>query len=130
MVTITLVKPVTCKRCKGSGNVQARRVHLGIPGTCFDCDGRGRVEGDAATLAAREAARMERVAEWEAWKVWEAEHKAAGAADVLEGARALEALEPARYTKLRTAIRAGHPGVDAALLTYLAQAKAALTAQG
>lgn len=122
----TLVKPVNCKRCGGSGNVQARRVHLGIPGTCFDCDGAGRVEGDAATLAAREAQRMERVAEWEAFHAWEADRKAAGAADVLEGARALEALEPVRYAKLLKAIRAGHPGVDAALLDYLAQAKANL----
>jgi len=128
-MSATLVKPVTCKRCKGSGNVQARRVHLGVPGTCFDCDGRGRVEGDAATLAAREAERAEHVAEWRSFRAWEAERKAAGAVDVLEGARALEALEPARFEKLLKSIRAGHPGVDAALLAYLDQAKADLAAR-
>lgn len=120
-MTTTLVKPVTCKRCGGSGNLKCRREHLGVPGTCFKCDGAGVVEGDAATLrAAREAREA-------AHKAWEATPEGrrslarnAAQKHSYEAWRGLVLLEgelsgPARFERAVQSILTGHPRVMAAL---------------
>lgn len=45
-----------CRRCKQTpGFVQSRTVHLGVPGLCFECDGKGKIriptEADKAHAA-------------------------------------------------------------------------------
>lgn len=34
---------ITCSRCKGTGMTSHHVVHMGVPGTCYKCDGKGVV---------------------------------------------------------------------------------------
>lgn len=118
---VTPVKPIKCRPCRGTGNVGTRRVHLGIPGLCFSCDGRGQVEGDAATLRAR-CAETERVkARWTTAVAWFATRNPL----VREAFDVLEYEDTPRSRRALDAIAAGHPGVERALLDYLATWRAA-----
>jgi hypothetical protein len=125
MKATTLVRPVECPRCVGNGNLRCRTRHLGISGLCFQCDGKGKVEGDPATLKAiaerHEAFRLRN----RAFGRWE---RAQANRRVVEASNALRVLEPARHERLIDSIVAGHPGIEAALLAYLAQAEADLAA--
>lgn len=48
------MKTKTCGRCKGKGRVKCGVLHLGIPGLCYECDGKGVLRFlDAATVAAK-----------------------------------------------------------------------------
>jgi len=122
-----LVLPLVCGRCRGTGNVEARRVHLGAPGTCFECDGRRFVEGDANTLAAAEAARSAHTDREHTYRAWE-RRVATENRDARNGAWALMNREPERFEKLKDAIAANRP-VEEALVAYLRQAEAELSAE-
>lgn len=123
-MTVTLVKPIKCRRCRGTGNVEARRVHLGVPGLCFTCDGRGRVEGDKETLRIAKEESERRIARGRAYDLWER----TTSTDARNGAWALLRLEPVRFEKLVDSIVAGDPRVEPALIAYLREAEAKLAA--
>lgn len=123
--SVTLVKPVTCTRCKGEGYVEARREHLGISGLCFQCDGRKQVEGDQATIAARKAEEKVRTERQMAYLLWEQRHRLARTPEsdtILEGAWALMHREPERFQKLKDSLYAGRTDIEPALIAYAQQA--------
>lgn len=124
--TRPLVKPVTCRRCKNTGMVPSHVRHLGIPGLCMGCDGRGVKEGDKAELARIKAEndyamRCQHV-EDELWrtaanyKLTRDESTRAWAAH--NGLLLLKANEPERYVKAVEAHYAGDPRLAAALAAY------------
>lgn len=115
-MTATLVKPIKCRRCGGTGNVQCRRQHLGVPGLCLNCDGIGQVEGDPATLRARREEVARRKRRWDIALAWFKTRDPL----VREGFNRLEYEEFERSQKALDSIAAGHPGVERALLDYLA----------
>ena len=39
--TATSRKTRECKRCEGTGRVSSHVVYCGVPGTCFQCNGKG-----------------------------------------------------------------------------------------
>lgn len=43
----------TCPRCKGTGRKNCGVVHLGVPGLCYRCDGRGELKWVAASEVAK-----------------------------------------------------------------------------
>lgn len=47
-----------CNRCSGRGFRDCAQAHLGVPGLCFDCNGSGRYEDQAATKAAARASKI------------------------------------------------------------------------
>lgn len=47
------VKTKTCPRCKGTGRRSCGVVHLGIPGLCYRCDGRGELKWVSADQVAK-----------------------------------------------------------------------------
>jgi hypothetical protein len=107
-MTTALVKPKTCTRCKGTGHRPGfDHVRLGI---CFGCNGRGEVEGDRATLAARKARSEARSALGKA--AW------AAGPDAHLGLSLLERDEPARLDKALDSFLAGRTDVVDALVTY------------
>jgi len=115
VTTTALVKPKTCRRCKGEG-IGGWRVQFGI---CFACEGTGKVEGDPATLAAAKAARELAQAVAVSVAAWTDRNRRGGlTSPAVQGLYALDALEPERAAKARLSIHAGHPGVDAALEAY------------
>jgi hypothetical protein len=111
-----LVKPVTCRRCKGTGVVSelTRRAHLGVPGLCFKCDGSGKVEGDRETLRRQKEEAAAAEARW----AIAVEFFRAHPQEVRWGYDVLEVLEPERARKAIASIEAGHAGVAAALVAY------------
>ena len=102
-----LVKPIKCRRCKGTGEFGPSYVDFGI---CKRCSGSGVEEGDKATLQAakkfvedyRAAYQLVQVASW----------------DALMGFRKLEVDDPARFRKALASVLAGHPKVMEALAAY------------
>lgn len=73
------VKTKVCKRCGGTGRVSSPVVHCGMPGTCYNCDGRGVLRWvSAEVLTAR---RLVVYAEWLAQIESQAAHPKARIAD-------------------------------------------------
>lgn len=111
--TAQLVRPATCRRCSGTGFVDARPN----AGLCYACSGAGEVESDRAAIAARKArAELRRQLGHAAF-----EHSV----HAHYGLNLLEQNEPERLTRAMASFAAGHPGVLAALEAY---ARAARTA--
>lgn len=100
------VKPRKCRRCSGTGFVDARPNG----GRCYSCDGIGAIESDATAIAAK-AAR-------------DAGRKALGKAafaystDAHVGLNKLEADAPERLTKAIASFLAGDARVLPALEAY------------
>lgn len=88
---MTMVKPITCRKCKGSGTFVSAS---GMPDSCSWCVGAGVVEGDKATNDRRKAVRVEH--------------------DRVYGALR----DLARAAKAIASIENGHPGVVKALAEY------------
>ena len=131
-----LVTPVTCKRCRGTGNVTARRAHYGVTGLCFKCDGLGLEEGDPAQIRANRAAAKEakRIAEEKqairgaayqrmrdelpSFVPFRDEETTPGFHTVQGGLWALEELEPERIDAAYVSINSGHSRVYLMLHEY------------
>lgn len=107
---MTLVKPIKCTRCNGTGMVGGPVVVAGIPGACFKCQGDGKVEGDKATIAAAKAYVADRTA------LGRAAFAACHAAH--SGLGLLERNEPERCRKAVASFAAGDPRVIPALMAY------------
>ena len=52
----------TCTRCKGKGLVPSRVAHMGMPGTCYGCDGSGKQV--VFTMEERVARFVKRCEDW------------------------------------------------------------------
>lgn len=106
----SLVKPIKCRRCKGTGEFGPSYVDFGI---CKRCNGAGVEEGDRATLQAAKA-RVE-AHKTAAALVWQA-----GQADrlVWVGWCQLEQDDAERFAKAIASVLAGHPAVYSALAAY------------
>ena len=130
-MTSELVKPITCRRCSGTGYVKSHVHFAGAPGGCFKCAGTGIVEGDRATIAAAKARsernRAARVRAHEGdhghgvmtdapakerLRVREERHLA------IHGLNLLEEHEPERFVKAVEAILAERMDVYPALVAY------------
>jgi hypothetical protein len=116
-MTAKLVKPITCRKCKGSGTFS---YVSGMLGTCSSCCGEGVVEGDKATNAAHKAAGEEYRRIYPILlRLANSSFRTAGmlllAYDALP---LLKKNEPTRYAKAVASIEAGHPGVVKALAEY------------
>lgn len=99
-------------------------VHAGFPGTCYSCDGRGEVEGDAATIAAAKA-RSKAVKGIIRHVTAEAERRGLArhnAALLSYGLDHLATHEPARYEAALASFQAGHPRLTEAVVAYTAEA--------
>lgn len=114
-----LVKPITCRKCKGSGTFMRAS---GMPDYCSWCVGAGVVEGDKATNDRREALQAE------ATRVYPLIQALARKAPIFNRtfstSAAFDALailadkEPDRYAKAIASLDAGHPRVVQALSDY------------
>lgn len=118
------VKPVTCRRCSGTGEVASRVVHAGVPGTCFTCTGFGMVEGDPAT---KRAAKARKAAQQAIITTAIAEAVRRGlphhtATALSYGIDHLHTHHPERYEKALDSHLSGHPGLFKALVVYTAEA--------
>lgn len=112
----TLVAPKTCRRCSGTGDYA---LASGGVGTCARCGGAGKVESDKATLAATKAAAAAYAAATDALQDMAiAAGRTRYTPTAYRGLSALQANDPARYTKALASIKAGHPGVFQALVDY------------
>ncbi|MCB5280588.1 hypothetical protein [Arthrobacter sp. ES1] len=112
-----LVKPITCRKCKGSGTfVRAS----GMPDNCWPCLGAGVVEGDKPTLAQAKAAQAEHDRIYGALRdLARADKKVTYMINMAsDGLYILQAKEPERAAKAIASIQAGHPGVVKALAEY------------
>lgn len=114
-----MVKPITCRKCKGSGTfIRAS----GMPDVCWPCLGAGVVEGDKATKDARKARQAEFTRLYPI--LIELAKKAPIFGRTFSTSAAFDALalladkEPARYTKAVASLEAGHPQVLQALSDY------------
>lgn len=110
-MTAKLVKPITCRKCKGTGTFTRAS---GMPDTCSWCVGAGVVEGDKATIAAYKARMAEHT------RIYPLIVALARTAPIRnrpstslasDGLYLLEANDPARYAKAVASIEAGHPEV-------------------
>jgi hypothetical protein len=115
---MTMVKPTTCRKCKGTGGFT---YASGMPGTCGSCGGAGKVEGDKATIAAYKARQAEHT------RIYPLIVALAKTAPIFsrpsvsfasDGLYLLEANDPARYAKAVASIEAGHPDVVRLLGEY------------
>jgi hypothetical protein len=116
---MTMVKPITCRKCKGSGTYMRAS---GMPDSCSWCVGAGVVEGDKATNDARKARQAEFTRLYPI--LMELARKAPIFGRTFSTSAAFDALalladkEPARYAKAVASLEAGHPQVVQALSDY------------
>lgn len=116
---MTMVKPITCRKCKGSGTfIRAS----GMPDHCWPCLGAGVVEGDRATNDARKARQAELTRVYPLIQalarkvpIFNRTFSTSAASDALT---ILADKEPARYAKAIASLDAGHPRVVQALSDY------------
>lgn len=127
-----IVTPKTCRKCSGKGFITTPRVHLGMPGTCFTCDGAGVVESDPATLkalreakAAAKARFAKRIEFAHAARAWDIEngmkwlHQCEDGANATLGLDLLEMQDPTRFAKAQDSFAAGRVDVFPALVAWL-----------
>jgi hypothetical protein len=114
---MTMVKPITCRKCKGSGTYMRAS---GMPDSCSWCVGAGVVEGDKATLDRAKAIRVEHERVYGALRdLARADSKVTYMINMAsDGLWLLQAKEPERAAKAIASIEAGHPGVVKALAEY------------
>lgn len=93
-MTTAATKTKTCTRCKGTGFKSTPVVHMGVPGLCYGCDGKGvqrwvskeQLDARLAGRWERHFAELERegkeladlVAFWETFQDWQADRETEG----------------------------------------------------
>lgn len=104
-----LLKPVKCRKCRGTGDYQ---YASGVVGACAPCTGLGVVEGDRARIAHSKA----RAAAMDSfYRLTVGNHKVAWAVDDLRRN------EPERFEKALASYMAGRPDLSDALLAHYAE---------
>lgn len=101
-----MVRPVTCRKCRGGGDYT---YASGMPGACAPCAGTGQVESDRATIAARKARQD---ADSAFYRAAAAHYKTQWAVSMLREH------EPERYEKALGSFLNNHPGLNDALIAY------------
>lgn len=117
----TLVKPVTCKGCRGRGYINRAS---GIPADHSWCSGTGLVEGDRKTLADQKFKRTRENNISASLRALATTKNLYRMNHAHRGLHILEEKEPQRYDKAVESILRGHPKVYTALADYYLDHKA------